>query len=62
LRGGKLDHAAASRLGDRQQSELFALAQAMADTAICGLGTSAPNPLKSLLAYFPQDVSQHLRT
>lgn len=62
LRDGKLDQADANRLGDRHQSELFALAQAMADTAICGLGTSAPNPLKSLLSYFPQDVSKHLRT
>ena len=62
LHNGKLGRADADRLSDRQQSELFALAQAMADTAICGLGTSAPNPLKSLLAYFPQDVSKHLRT
>jgi NADH:ubiquinone oxidoreductase subunit F (NADH-binding)/NADH:ubiquinone oxidoreductase subunit E len=62
LQSGKLGQADADRLGDRQQSELFALAQAMADTAICGLGTSAPNPLKSLLAYFPQEVSKYLRT
>ena len=32
------------------------LAQVMADASICGLGQAAPNPLRSLLKYFPQDV------
>ena len=62
LQAGRLDRHDIDRLNDRGQSEVFALAQAMADTAICGLGTSAPNPIQSLLAYFPQDVLKHLRT
>lgn len=62
LRDGKLSQADVDRLNDRQASPVFALAQAMGDTAICGLGTSVPNPIKSLLAYFPEDVKQYIRT
>jgi len=32
------------------------LAQVMADASICGLGQAAPNPLRSVLKYFPEDV------
>jgi len=32
------------------------LAQVMADASICGLGQAAPNPLRCLLRYFPEDV------
>ncbi len=32
------------------------LAQVMADASICGLGQAAPNPLKSVLRYFPEDL------
>ena len=32
---------------------------AMASTAICGLGTVAPNPLVSLLRFFPGDVADY---
>jgi formate dehydrogenase/bidirectional [NiFe] hydrogenase diaphorase subunit len=35
------------------------LAFAMASTAICGLGTVAPNPLTSLLRFFPDEVSKY---
>ena len=31
------------------------LAQVMADASICGLGQAAPNPLRSVLKYFPED-------
>jgi NADH:ubiquinone oxidoreductase subunit F (NADH-binding)/NADH:ubiquinone oxidoreductase subunit E len=62
LQGGKLTQADIDHLSDRKSSPVFALAQAMADTAICGLGTSVPNPIKSLLAYFPEDVKQYVRT
>lgn len=34
------------------------LAQVMAETAICGLGNVAPNPLRTLLSYFPKDLAQ----
>lgn len=33
------------------------LAQVMAETAICGLGNVAPNPLRTLLSYFPKDLA-----
>ena len=32
------------------------LAQVMADASICGLGQAAPNPLKSVIRYFPEDL------
>ena len=32
------------------------LAQVMADASICGLGQAAPNPLLSVLKYFPEDL------
>ncbi len=38
----------ASLLGD--------LAQVMADASICGLGQAAPNPLRCVLKYFPEDL------
>jgi formate dehydrogenase len=33
------------------------LAQAMRDASICGLGQAAPNPLLSLLRWFPEEVA-----
>jgi NADH:ubiquinone oxidoreductase subunit F (NADH-binding)/NADH:ubiquinone oxidoreductase subunit E len=32
------------------------LAQVMADASICGLGQAAPNPLRSVFKYFPEDL------
>ena len=32
------------------------LAQVMADASICGLGQAAPNPLRSVLKWFPDDL------
>jgi formate dehydrogenase beta subunit len=38
-------------------AELHAdLAQVMADASICGLGQAAPNPVRSLFRYFPEDL------
>jgi formate dehydrogenase len=38
-------------------SELFAdLCQVMADASICGLGQAAPNPVRSVFKYFPEDL------
>jgi formate dehydrogenase beta subunit len=37
------------------------LAFTMANTAICGLGTVAPNPLTTLLKYFPDEVASYLK-
>jgi formate dehydrogenase len=33
------------------------LSQAMADASICGLGQAAPNPIRSVLKYFPEEVA-----
>jgi formate dehydrogenase len=32
------------------------LSQAMMDASICGLGQAAPNPMLSVLKYFPGEV------
>jgi NADH:ubiquinone oxidoreductase subunit F (NADH-binding)/NADH:ubiquinone oxidoreductase subunit E len=33
------------------------LSQVMADASICGLGQAAPNPLRSVLKFFPEDLT-----
>jgi formate dehydrogenase len=38
------------------QSLLEELSGAMADASICGLGQAAPNPLRSVFRYFPEDL------
>ena len=35
---------------------LLELSQAMNDASICGLGQAAPNPIRSVLKHFPEDV------
>jgi formate dehydrogenase len=38
-------------------SELLAdLCQVMADASICGLGQAAPNPIRAVIKYFPEDL------
>ena len=32
------------------------LSQAMMDASICGLGQAAPNPVQSVIKYFPHEV------
>jgi formate dehydrogenase len=32
------------------------LAQVMSDASICGLGQAAPNPFRSVLRFFPQEL------
>jgi formate dehydrogenase beta subunit len=32
------------------------LSQAMMDASICGLGQAAPNPVLSVLKYFPSEI------
>ena len=39
------------------QPLLRELSQAMADASICGLGQAAPNPLMSVIKFFPQEIS-----
>lgn len=38
------------------EAELSALAQVMQDTSICGLGQAAPNPMLSVIRFFPREV------
>jgi formate dehydrogenase len=33
------------------------LAQVMADASICGLGQAAPNPLRCVITFFPEDLT-----
>jgi len=40
-------------------SLLKELAEVMADASICGLGQAAPNPLISVMKYFPEDIPIH---
>jgi formate dehydrogenase len=39
------------------QPLLKELSQAMMDASICGLGQAAPNPMLSVMKYFPQEVA-----
>jgi formate dehydrogenase len=43
--------------GKWQRALLEELAGAMADASICGLGQAAPNPILSVLKYFPEEVT-----
>ena len=43
--------------GTWDQAALADLAQVMADASICGLGQAAPNPLKSVIKFFPEDLA-----
>ena len=38
------------------QGLLEELSVAMADASICGLGQAAPNPIRCVVKYFPQEV------
>jgi formate dehydrogenase len=41
---------------DWDRDALEALSQVMMDASICGLGQAAPNPLLSVLRYFPEEL------
>src|SRR3546814_7289567 len=38
------------------------LSQVMRDASICGLGQAAPNPLTSILKYFPEELKDRKST
>jgi NADH:ubiquinone oxidoreductase subunit F (NADH-binding) len=38
------------------QGLLEELSQAMADASICGLGQAAPNPIRCVMKYFPNEI------
>src|SRR6476661_6220351 len=46
--------------GPWNQELLIELSDAMRDASICGLGQAAPNPLLSVLKYFPEELSKPL--
>ncbi|MCG8021050.1 MAG: NADH-quinone oxidoreductase subunit F, partial [Candidatus Thiodiazotropha weberae] len=52
----KAVHLMEQQIWDRDLLE--ALSSVMIDASICGLGQAAPNPLLSVLKYFPQEL-QH---
>ena len=43
-----------------ERATIKELGETMVLTAICGLGTVAPNPLTSVLEHFPADVERYL--
>ena len=56
------------RVGTKQASALMSarswdinklkdLAKVMTDASICGLGQAAPNPMKSVIAHFKEEIS-----
>jgi formate dehydrogenase beta subunit len=48
--------------GPWNQALLTELSDAMRDASICGLGQAAPNPLLSVLKYFPEELTKPLGT
>jgi NADH-quinone oxidoreductase subunit F len=48
-----------ARPGDVER--LKEAAEALGDTALCGLGQSAPNPVLSTMRYFPEEYEEHER-
>jgi NADH:ubiquinone oxidoreductase subunit F (NADH-binding) len=60
LAGGRLDQKQIASF-IAAEGPISDLSFAMASTAICGLGTVAPNPLTTLLRLFPEEVSRYTR-
>jgi formate dehydrogenase len=46
--------------GPWSEALLTELSAAMRDASICGLGQAAPNPLTSVLKYFPEELKTPL--
>jgi formate dehydrogenase len=46
--------------GPWDEALLKELSDAMRDASICGLGQAAPNPLLSVLKYFPEELGKPL--
>jgi formate dehydrogenase len=44
--------------GQWDQPLLEELSVAMADASICGLGQAAPNPMRSVFRFFPEDAAR----
>ncbi len=53
-------HRLCSGMGEPGDGErLREIGRTLADTALCGLGQTAPNPVLSVLRYFPQEIAEH---
>jgi NADH:ubiquinone oxidoreductase subunit F (NADH-binding) len=48
--------------GPWDETLLRDLSALMRDASICGLGQAAPNPLLSVLKYFPEELTKPLRS
>ena len=46
---------------DWNQDLLEELSQAMVDASICGLGQAAPNPIRCVMKYFPEELTGELK-
>jgi NADH:ubiquinone oxidoreductase subunit F (NADH-binding)/NADH:ubiquinone oxidoreductase subunit E len=57
---GRLSQVEIDALRDQDSGSVAVLARTMAETAICGLGQVASNPLQTLLVNFPDDVNEYL--
>jgi NADH:ubiquinone oxidoreductase subunit F (NADH-binding)/NADH:ubiquinone oxidoreductase subunit E len=60
LAGRKLSESDLERLGS-ETSLINELSFTMMNTAICGLGAVAPNPLTTLLKHFPKEVARYTK-
>ena len=43
------------------QATLNDLSTVMVDASICGLGQAAPNPMLSVIKYFPSEISAEVK-
>ena len=54
------DDLCAGRASDDMLSSIDDLNDVLAYASLCGLGQMAPNPVRTLLRHFPEDVREHL--
>jgi len=56
-----LEKVCSGKAVDRDISLLKDLGGVIADTALCGLGQTAPNPVMTTLKYFPMEYEHHIK-
>ncbi len=56
-----LDKFIAGRATEKDLQDLEEIAQLVTETALCGLGKSAPNPVLTTLRYFRDEYLEHIR-
>ncbi len=57
-----LDEFAAGRGTEQDVEDLMSLSQAVKDSSLCALGSSAPNPVLTTLKYFRNEYLSHIET